>query len=137
MAYVGRRVLLTAAAAFQSGSLGRESRTWRCLLDLFEDRSVSRRRPRPGADRLGDRDDGVCGQRDVSPLPGGRSSGRDQLAGLTPLSACPLGRGGPCRCDIAARRTILMVRRFRRAKPAQQSFDSLPQPLEEPLHQAG
>ena len=73
-------------------------------LNLFEDRSVSRRRPRPGADRLGDRDDGVCGQRDVSPLPVGRPSGRDQLAGLAPLLPCPLGRGGECRFDITAPR---------------------------------
>ena len=86
MALVGRRVLLNQAAASQSGSLGRETdRGHRLPVDLLEDRPLSRRRLRPGADRLGDGDDGVRGQRDVSPLPGGRPSGRDQLAGLTPL----------------------------------------------------
>ena len=102
MALVRRRVLLGAAAASQCGSLGCERRPWCCLPDLFEDRSVSRRHPRPGADRLGDRDGGAGGQRDVSPLPGGRQGGRDQLAGLALLLRCPLGRGGPCRFDTAA-----------------------------------
>ena len=98
---------------------------------------MSRRHPRPGADRLGDRDDGAGGQRDVSPLPGGRQGGRDQLAGLAPLLPRPLGRGGPCRLDIAARRTIPMVRGFRRAKPVQHLPNALAHPLEEPLHQTG
>ena len=137
MAPVGRRGLLALAADSQSGSLGRATDQGRRLpVDLLEDRPLSRRRPRPSADRLGDRDDGVRGQRDVSPLAGGRPSGRDQLLGLTPVSRCPLGRGGPCRFDIAGRRTILTVRRFRRAKPAQHLVHALPQPVEQPLHQA-
>ena len=137
MVFFGRRVLFVAAAAFQSAASVERAERGRCLLDLFEDRSVSRRRPRPGADRYGDRDDGVRGQRDVSPLPSGRPSGRDQLAGLAPLLPCPLGRGGPCRFDITAPETILTMPGSRRAKPVQHLLNSLPHPLEEPLHQAG
>ena len=135
MALVGRRVLFGAAAASQCGNLGCERRVWCCLPDLFEDRSVSRRRSRPGADRLGDRDGGgPVAQRDVSPLPGGRPGGRDHLAGLAPIS---LGRVGPCRLDIVAQRTIPTMRGFRRAKPVQHLPNALPHPLEEPLHQTG
>ena len=134
MALVGRRVLLAEAAASQCGSLDGERRPRRRLPDLFEDRSVSRRHPRPGADRLGDRDECAGGQRDVSPLPGGRPGGRDHLAGLAPLLPCPLGRGGPRRFDVAARRTIPTIRGFRRAKPVQHLPNALPHPLEEPLH---
>ena len=126
---VGRLVLVNQAAASQSGSLARATdRGHRLPVDLLEDRSLCRRRLRPGADRLGDRDDGIRGQRDVSPHPGGRPSGRDQLAGLTPLLPCPLGRGGPGRFDVAGRGTILMMRGFRRANPVQHRSALAPAP---------
>ena len=49
MAPVGRRVLLTLAAASQSGSLGRATDQGRRLpVDLLEDRPLSRRRPPAG-----------------------------------------------------------------------------------------
>ena len=51
--------LLTQAAASQSDLLGRATdHGCRLPVDLLEDRPLSRRRRRPGPDRLGNRDDG-------------------------------------------------------------------------------
>ena len=104
MALVGRRVLLAEAAASQCGSLGCERPTKWCRLpvDLFEDRSVSRRRPRPGADRLGDRDDGVRWPAGCLPTSGRPRAAVISLRAWRRSCRCPLGRGGPCRLDIAA-----------------------------------